>query len=286
MFNGKIIAIVNQKGGVGKTTTAINLSTSLAEYGQKTLLIDLDPQANTTSGLGFDKNALEKDIYQVMLEQIPLSSAILQTNIQNLSIIPSTIHLVGAELELINIPERELKLKKILSQSEGIYSYILIDCPPSLGLLTVNALCAADSVIIPIQCEYFAMEGLSQLLKTLELIQNNFNPSLVIEGVLLTMFDSRVNLSGQVINEIKKYFGESLFNTIVPRNIRLAEAPSFGKPVLNYDKSSKGAQVYLDLANELMELNKGWERNNQPGSQIQDQMVHKEDHKEEEVYHA
>jgi len=260
MLPGKIIAIVNQKGGVGKTTTAINVSASLAHYGEKSLLIDLDPQANTTSGLGFDKNALDQHIYHVLLGQTSLASIIKQTAIEKLSLAPSNINLIGAELELVSIENREFKLYNALNELQNNYKYLLIDCPPSLGLLTLNALSAADSVIIPIQCEYFALEGLSQLLKTIELIQTNMNTKLTIEGVLLTMYDSRVNLSDQVIEEIKKYFGDKVFNSIIPRNIRLAEAPSFGKPALIYDKASRGAQVYLDLANEIMEINQSWER--------------------------
>ncbi|MFA6947313.1 MAG: AAA family ATPase [Pedobacter sp.] len=260
MALGKVIVIANQKGGVGKTTTAINLSASLAEYGQECLLIDLDPQGNTTSGLGFDKNAIEKSIYHVLIGDTPVSSVILKTKIEKLDIIPSNINLVGAELDLVGLENRELKLANILREYEASYKYIIIDSPPSLGLLTLNALAAADSLIIPIQCEYYALEGLTQLLKTVDLVKSNLNPSLAIEGILLTMFDSRLNLSEQVIAEIKKYFGDKVFQSIVPRSVRLAEAPSFGKPIFQYDKASKGAQVYLDLAVEIMELNKSWER--------------------------
>lgn len=260
MIPGKIIAIVNQKGGVGKTTTAINVSASLAHYGEMCLLIDLDPQANSTSGLGFDKNNLNQHIYHVLLGQTSLSSIIKKTTVEKLYLAPSNINLIGAELELVNIENRELKLYQALNELQDNYKYIFIDCPPSLGLLTVNALTVADSVLIPIQCEYFALEGLSQLLKTIELIQNNINIKLTVEGVLLTMYDSRVNLSGQVIEEIKKHFGEKVFQSIIPRNIRLAEAPSYGKPALVYDKASRGAQIYLDLANEIMEINQSWER--------------------------
>lgn len=260
MIPAKIIPIVNQKGGVGKTTTAINLSASLAHYGQKCLLIDLDPQANTTSGLGFNKNTVEESIYNVILGALPLSAVIQKTGIDNLDLIPSNINLVGAELELISLEKRELCLFRAFTSFMDDYKFIFIDCPPSLGLLTVNALSASDSVIIPIQCEYFAMEGVSQLLHTIELIKTNFNPRLAIEGVLMTMYDNRVNLSGQVIEEIKKFFGETVYETLVPRNIRLAEAPSFGKPALLYDRASRGAQVYLDIAVEVMEINKNWER--------------------------
>jgi chromosome partitioning protein len=260
MASGKIITITNQKGGVGKTTTAINLSASLADYGQECLLIDLDPQGNTTSGLGFDKNNIEKSIYHVLIGETPLSSVIKKTNVEKLDIAPSNIDLVGAELDLVQIENRELKLAQLLKEFTASYKYIFIDSPPSLGLLTLNALSAADSIIIPIQCEYFALEGLSQLLKTIELVKSNLNPTLAIEGILLTMFDSRLNLSDQVIAEIKKYFGDKVFQSIVPRSVRLAEAPSFGKPVFQYDKSSKGTQVYFDLAVEIMELNKDWER--------------------------
>ncbi|MFH1378897.1 MAG: AAA family ATPase [bacterium] len=260
MISAKIISIVNQKGGVGKTTTAINLSASLAHYGQKCLLIDLDPQANTTSGLGLNKTSVDQSIYQVILGELPLSSVIRPTGVDNLDIVPSNINLVGAEIELISVENRELSLLRAFQPCQNDYKYIFIDCPPSLGLLTVNALSAADSVIIPVQCEYFAMEGVSQLLQTIELIQKNFNPSLRIEGVVLTMYDCRVNLSGQVIDEIKKFFNDTVFETLIPRNIRLAEAPSFGKPALLYDSASRGAQVYLDLAVEVMEINNTWER--------------------------
>lgn len=260
MSRGKIIPIVNQKGGVGKTTTAINLAASLAHYGQESLLIDLDPQANTTGGLGFDKNALEQHVYHVLIDQTPLSSIIKRTSIDKLDLAPTNTDLVGAELELVNAAHREMRLGQAIALYEKDYKYIFIDCPPSLGLLTVNALSAADSVLIPIQCEYFALEGITQLLKTIELIQNTTNRSLTIEGVLLTMHDSRVNLSGQVIDEIKKHFDDKVYQTIIPRNIRLAEAPSYGKPALIYDKASRGCQVYLDLAVEVMEINQGWER--------------------------
>ncbi|MFH1283867.1 MAG: AAA family ATPase [bacterium] len=252
----KIVAIANQKGGVGKTTTAINLASSLAMLTQEVLLIDLDPQANATSGLGFDKTTVEKSIYHSIIEDVPISDVVLSTSIDFLDLIPSNTDLFGAEVELASSLSRENKLRKLLQAVNKVYEYIIIDCPPSLGLLTVNALTAANSVLIPMQCEYYALEGLSQLVLTIDLIRRNTNPSLEIEGVLLTMYDGRVNLGIQVIEEIKKYFADKVYKTVVPRNIRLAEAPSFGKPAILYDRSSKGAEAYIDLAEEILSIKK------------------------------
>lgn len=248
----RIIAVANQKGGVGKTTTAINLAASLAYLGQETLLIDIDPQANATSGIGIDKKSLKSSIYQVILDYAALEDVLQATGVDWLDVVPSQLDLIGAEVELVNLPEREQKLKRALDRFQRVYRYILIDCPPSLGLLTLNALVAADSVLIPLQCEYYALEGLSQLLKTIELVRSSNNPELVLEGVLLTMYDGRVNLSSQVIEEIKKHFGPKVYKTVIPRNVRLAEAPGFGKPVLVYDKNSAGAKTYLELAEEFL----------------------------------
>ena len=250
----KIIAIANQKGGVGKTTTAINLGAGLTVLCKSVLIIDLDPQANATSGLGFDKNTITKGIYEIMLDEENISNVILNTDIEWLDIIPATINLIGAEIELVNMLSRETKLKNAIYQLKEIYDYIFIDCPPSLGLLTVNALTCADTVLIPIQCEYFAMEGLTQLLKTIQLVRQQLNQNLELEGILLTMYNSRINLSTQVLNEVKKFFGNKVYNTIIPRNVRLAEAPSYGKSILEYAKSSKGAKEYFNLAEEFLGL--------------------------------
>jgi len=250
----KIIAIANQKGGVGKTTTAINLGAGLTVLCKSVLIIDLDPQANATSGLGFDKNTITKGIYEIMLDEENISNVILNTDIEWLDIIPATINLIGAEIELVNMLSRETKLKNAIYQLKEIYDYIFIDCPPSLGLLTVNALTCADTVLIPIQCEYFAMEGLTQLLKTIQLVRQQLNQNLELEGILLTMYNSRINLSIQVVNEVKKFFGNKVYNTIIPRNVRLAEAPSYGKSILEYAKSSKGAKEYFNLAEEFLGL--------------------------------
>lgn len=251
---GKIIAITNQKGGVGKTTTTVNLGASLAELGQKVLLVDIDPQGNATSGVGINKGDLNECIYDLIIEQKKTSEVIIRTEFKNLSIIPATISLAGAEIELVSTVQREEKLKNALEHVKGLYDYILIDCPPSLGLLTINALTAADSVLIPVQAEYYALEGLSQLLNTIRLVQKHLNRNLIIEGVLLTMFDARTNLGIQVIEEVKMYFQEKVYRSIIPRNIRLGEAPSHGKPITVYDPRSKGAEVYLELAKEVVRV--------------------------------
>ncbi|WP_379137652.1 ParA family protein [Paenibacillus sp. sgz500958] len=248
----KIIAIANQKGGVGKTTTTVNLGAGMATTGKRVLLVDIDPQGNTTSGVGINKADVANCIYDILINEVNPADAILETNVEGLHIIPATIQLAGAEIELVSTISRELRLKKALNLVKGNYDYILIDCPPSLGILTINSLTAADSVIIPIQCEYYALEGLSQLLNTVRLVQKNLNPHLMIEGVLLTMLDARTNLGIQVIEEVKKYFQEKVYKTIIPRNVRLSEAPSHGQSIITYDARSKGAEVYLELAKEVI----------------------------------
>jgi len=252
---GKVIALANQKGGVGKTTTAINLAASLAVLEKKVLLIDADPQANATSGFGFNLKSIENSIYECIVDKIDPETALLKTEIEGLEIMPSHIDLVGAEIEMLNMPEREKVLKQITDSLKSKYDYILIDCSPSLGLITVNALTAADSVIIPVQCEYFALEGLGKLLNTIKIIQNRLNPDLQIEGFLLTMYDSRLNLSNQVYEEVKRHFQDMVFDTLIQRNIKLSEAPSYGKPVLLYDATSKGSANHLNLAQEIINKN-------------------------------
>ncbi|HIV74897.1 MAG TPA: AAA family ATPase [Candidatus Pseudogracilibacillus intestinigallinarum] len=251
---GKIIAVTNQKGGVGKTTSTVNLGASLALLGQKVLLVDIDPQGNATSGVGINKGDMDQCVYNILVDDIDAREVCVPTDVENLSIIPATIQLAGAEIELVSAMSREVQLKKSLEDLKSDYDYILIDCPPSLGLLTINALTASDSVIIPVQCEYYALEGLSQLLNTIRLIQRHLNKQLMIEGVLLTMLDARTNLGLQVIEEVKMYFQDKVYKSIVPRNVRLGEAPSHGKPITVYDPKSKGAEVYLELAKEVMEV--------------------------------
>jgi len=253
---GKIIAIANQKGGVGKTTTAINLAASLAALDKKVLVVDADPQANASSGLSINVRDLEKTIYECIVNGVEPNEAILPTEVPNLSILPSHIDLVGAEIEMLNFQNREKVLKGQLEKIRNRYDYILIDCSPSLGLITVNSLTAADSVIIPVQCEYFALEGISKLLNTIKIIKSKLNPGLEIEGFLLTMYDSRLRLANQVYEEVKTHFGDMVFTTVIQRNIKLSEAPSYGQPVLLYDPESKGSYHHMQLAKELIEKNK------------------------------
>lgn len=248
----KKIAIVNQKGGVGKSTTAINLGAALAEEGLKVLIVDIDPQGNASSGLGIDKTEIEYSIYDLLLEDVDFSDVIISVEESNLDIIPANIDLAGAEIELVSQISRESRLDKALHADTDFYDYILIDCPPSLGLLTLNALTAADGVIVPIQCEYYALEGLGQLLETIKLVQNNLNSNLELEGVLLTMYDSRTNLSDQVADEVKKHFSNEIYQTVIPRNVRLSEAPSFGQSIISYDNRSSGAKAYRNLAKEVL----------------------------------
>lgn len=252
---GRIIAIANQKGGVGKTTTAINLAASLAALEYNTLIVDADPQANSTSGIGFNPKEIETSIYECMVDGADTNQAILSSNINYLSLLPSHIDLVGAEVEMVNINKREEKMRGALKSVKDEYDFIIIDCAPSLGLITINALTAADAVLIPVQCEYFALEGLGKLLNTIKIIQSRLNTGLQIEGILLTMYDVRLRLSNQVVDEVKKHFKSMVFKTIIPRNVKLSEAPSFGVPVIAHDVESKGSVSYLNLAKEIIEKN-------------------------------
>ncbi len=251
----KKIAICNQKGGVGKTSTAVSLSSCLAMEGRKCLLVDLDPQGNATSGMGLNKNTIEKSIYHALLDETPISEIISSSCIENLYIVPASEHLSGTEVELVSELGREGRLKKALAQLDPSFEFVIIDCPPSFGLLTINALTGADSVIIPIQCEYYALEGLGQLMKTINLIKDNLNSSLEIEGIVMTMADFRTNLTQEVINEVKKHFGDKVYKTVIPRNIRLSEAPGFGKPIFLYDEHSEGAKKYKELTKEFLIFN-------------------------------
>ena len=252
----KIIAIANQKGGVGKTTTSVNLAASLAVLEQKVLLVDADPQGNATTGVGYDLKELKATIYECLVDGLEPKEAILKTDIENLFLLPSNIDLVGAELEMLNFEEKESIMAKVLAKVKDDYDYILIDCSPSLGLLTVNSLAAANSVMIPVQCQYFALEGLGKLLNTIKIIQKRLNTALEIEGFVLTMYDGRLNLTLQVVDEVKKYFPQKVYKTVVPRNVRLSEAPSFGQPIQYYDKGSKGTKAYNDLAKEIIKQNR------------------------------
>jgi chromosome partitioning protein len=249
---GKVVAIANQKGGVGKTTTAVNLSSCLALADKRTLLVDMDPQGNATSGLGVEKDNLHKSIYDVLIKNVPAREALLKTDLPLLNVLPSNISLVGAEVELVNLLAREKRLSSALGSVRDLFDFILIDSPPSLGLLTINTLTAAGSVLIPIQCEYYALEGLGQLLNTIKLVQRNLNTDLELEGVLLTMYDSRLNLARQVEDETRKYFGDKVYKTVIKRNVKLSEAPGFGKPVILYDILSQGAENYISLAKEVL----------------------------------
>lgn len=252
---GKIIAIANQKGGVGKTTTSVNLAASLAALEKKVLLIDIDPQANSSNGVGVDSKKSEYTIYEVLINSADANLAVVDTELEFLKLIPSHINLVGAEIEMINLENRERILKKALESVKDKFDYLIIDCPPSLGLLTLNSLTAADSVLIPVQCEYYALEGLGQLLNTISIVRYHLNPELDIEGVLLTMYDSRLRLSNQVVDDVKSHFGKKVFDTLITRNVRLSESPSHGKPVLLYDAVSQGSKNYLSLASEILARN-------------------------------
>ncbi len=251
---GKVIAIFNQKGGVGKTTTNVNLSACIAQKGKRVCVIDIDPQGNSTSGFGIDKSRLEYSIYDVIVNEVNIDAAVLNTEYENLDIIPSSVQLAGAEIELAAMDHRESKLRNAIEKIKSRYDFIFIDCPPSLGLLTINSLSAVDSVLIPIQCEYYALEGVSQLMNTIQLVKKSINPVLDIQGVVISMFDGRTNLSIQVVDEVKAYFKGKVYATIIPRNVRLAEAPSFGQPIIYYDEKSKGAEAYIELAEEFLDL--------------------------------
>lgn len=253
---GKTVCIINQKGGVGKTTSAVNLTAAVANKGYKTLLVDIDPQGNATSGFGINKRELENSSYDLLIHGTKAKNIIIKTDFKNVSVIPSSIDLAGAEIELIDMKNRESNLKNALALIKDEYDYIFFDCPPSLGLITINALNACDTVLIPIQCEYYALEGLSQLIATIRQVKKLYNPYIDIEGILLTMYDGRLNLTQQVVEEVKKFFPNKVYNTFIPRNVRISEAPSFGQPVIYYDRKSKGSEAYLNLAEEFIKKNK------------------------------
>ena len=253
---GKIIAVANQKGGVGKTTSTVNLAACVGQLRKKVLLIDIDPQGNATSGVGVNKRAVEASSYDLLIGTAKAEDVILKTSFKNLSVIPSNIQLAGAEIELVDMEDRVNMLKKAIAAQKEQFDYIFIDCPPALGLITLNALTACDTLFIPIQCEYYALEGLSQLMATVRQVKRLYNPNIDLEGVLLTMYDGRLNLTAQVLSEVKKYYGEKVYKTTIPRNVRLSEAPSYGQPVFYYDKSSSGTRAYMELANEFIKRNK------------------------------